>query len=562
MSYQPGGTEQQRAQAAATPVAPQESPFFPILGNLVDRLCDETDHPEIWPLLAEAAGHDDVADLRDLIVALEPGQQPLVRKVLNVLGGVLHALSVDRNRGITFLRELLAHAPHCALTAGALFFVERFGTDKSADLSGRFCEAPFVKFETLMDGTVAPCCSIWTQQRLGHLEGQSFQQIWNSPAARAMRESILDGSYRYCNKQRCTHINEDSLPLKAEVADPLCRSAIDEHRTHLTEPPRWLFLAHDVTCNLACPSCRGGIEAADEAQERRFEVIEKQVFQPMLQADGRVRISLSGQGDPWSSPHYRSILRYLADEPLDVEVEIHTNALLMNEMRWAQYQGLDRYRPLVNVSIDSCTPWVYEVVRRPGKWDKLHPNLQFIAAKRAKGDFREYRLNATVQLDNYHEMPALVQLGKDLQADSVLLYMMQNTGGHLSRHFARRNVGDPGHPLYHAFLETLRHPLLGDPTAHLYDVASLRTLAFETVLPSDALGANYSREALREAIRDAGADPARRVALCAAGRIRFPDDIELLQVEAASLREMGFEQQAGYRLAEAAALGGEAVAAA
>ncbi|WP_084253283.1 SPASM domain-containing protein [Sphingomonas pituitosa] len=562
MSYLPGGAEQQQEQAAATAIEPGESRFYPILSNLVDRLRDELDHPEVWPLLADACQHDDIVELRDLVEVLEPEQNRVVRKVLNVVGGVLHALSVDRNRGLTFLRELLAQSPHCALTAGAIFFVERFGTDKSADLSTRFCEFPFIKFETLMDGTVAPCCSIWTQQRLGHLEGQAFEQIWNSPSAQAMRESILDGSYRYCNKQRCTFINEDALPLKADVTDPMLRAAIDENRTHVAEAPRWLFLAHDVTCNLACPSCRGGIEVADEAQERRFEIIEQKVFQPMLNAEGRTRISISGQGDPWSSPHYRSILRYLADNALDVELHIHSNALLMGEKRWEQYQGLDHYRPLVDVSIDACTPWVYDVVRRPGKWDKLLPNLEFIAAKRAVGEFCEFHLNATVQLDNYHEMPALIALAKRLQADTMRMYMMQNTGGHLAPTFTRKNVGDPAHPLYTAFLETLRHPVLGDPVAHLYDVASLRTLAFETMLPSDALGADYSREALREAIRDAGADPARRVALCAAGRVRFPVDIELLQVEAASLREMGFVEQAGYRLAEATALGGEAIAAA
>ncbi len=537
-----------------TAVDPAQSPFFPILSNLVDALADGLDHPEIWPLLANAAGHDDVAELRDLIALLEPEQDARVRKTMNLLGGMLHALSVDRHRGITFLREQMAHHPHCAQTAGAIFFLERFGTEKSADLSDRFCEAPFVKFETLMDGTVAPCCSIWTQQRLGHLEGQTFEQIWNSPEAQAMRESILDGSYRYCNKQRCTLINEDALPLRDEISDPALRSAIDENRTHLSEAPRWLFLAHDVTCNLACPSCRGGILAADEAQERRFEIIERQVFQPLLNAEGKVRISVSGQGDPWSSPHYRSILRYLADHELNVELNIHTNALLMSPMRWAQYAGIDRYRALVDVSIDSCTPWVYEVVRRPGKWDKLFPNLQFIADKRGKGEFREFHLNATVQLDNFHEMPALMQMAKTLGADSMRLYMMQNTGGHLSADFPRKNVGDPGHPLYRAFLETLRHPLLGDPIAHLYDVASWRTLAFETELPSDALGADYDREVLGEAIRDAGGDPGRRVALCAAGRIRFPRDAGLFRIEAASLEELGFADQAGYRLAEAAAL--------
>ncbi|MET0310220.1 MAG: SPASM domain-containing protein [Sphingomonas sp.] len=562
MSYLPGSAEQGFAADGVEAAAenPQANPFFPILSSLVDRLGDGLDHPELWPMLADAAQHDDVVNLRDLIEAMEPGQTGPVRKILNLLGGMLHALSVDRDRGLAFLAQMATQYAHCPQIAGAIFFIERQGTEKSSDLSNRFCEAPFVKFETLMDGTVAPCCSIWTQKRLGHLDGQTFEEIWNSPSSQEMRASILDGSYRYCNKQRCTLIMEDTLPTRDEVTDPQMRTVIEQGITHMATSPRWLFLAHDVTCNLACPSCRGGILAADEAQERRFDKIEKQVFQPLLNAEGEVLISVSGQGDPWSSPHYRSILRYMADHELNVQLNIHTNALLMSEGRWAQYAGLDRYRALVDVSIDACTPWVYEQVRRPGKWEKLYPNLQFIAAKRARDEFREYHLNATIQLDNYHEMPALVRLAQELGADSMRLYMMQNTGGHLAADYPRKNIGDAGHALHTAFLETLRDPVFADPIAHLYDVGTWRARAFDATLPSDALGAEYSREELAEAIRAASVEPATRVALCAAGRIRFPGDFELLGIEAQGLHELGFHQQARYRLAECAALGGEAIA--
>ena len=562
MSYVPAADDQGFTPDAGPALAdPAASRFFPVLSNLVDRLGDGLDHPEVWPLLADAARHDDVVELRDLVEVIAPGQSAPVRKILNLIGGLLHALSVDRERGFAFLAGMAAQHAHCPQIAGALFFLDRHGTDKSADLSTRFCEAPFVKFETLMDGTVAPCCSIWTQQRLGHLDGNTAEQIWNSPSAQAMRASILDGSYRYCHKQRCTLINDDALPLRDEVTDPAMREVIDGNITHMAQGPRWLFLAHDVTCNLACPSCRDGIQVADEAQELRFEKIERQVFQPLLNAEGEVRVSVSGQGDPWSSPHYRSILRYMSDHQLEgVALNIHTNALLMGEGRWAQYPGLERYRALVDVSIDACSPWVYETVRRPGKWDKLYPNLQFIAAKRARGEFREFHLNATIQLDNFHEMPALMRLAQSLGADSMRLYMIQNTGFHLAAHYARCNVGDPTHALHPAFLETLRDPILGAPIAHLYDVTHWRDRALAAELPSDSLGADYSRETLAEAIRAAGPNAIRRAALCAAGRIKFPEDASLLQIEAQALYELGFPQQARYRLNESVALGGEAIA--
>jgi len=228
----------------------------------------------------------------------------------------------------------------------------------------------------------------------------------------------------------------------------------------------------------------------------------------------------------------------------------------MTEARWKQYEGLAKYQPLVDVSIDSCTPWVYDVLRRPGKWDRLEPNLAFLGRERAAGTFREYHLNATIQLDNFHEMPALVDYAASIGADTMRLYMMQNTGSHISAWYASKNVGDSGHKLHLAFLETLRDPRLGLSTAHLYDVTAFRALALEMTLPTDALGADYTLATLVAAIQSAWQEGAydRAAALCAGGRIRFPMDTALLRTEAKVIEAMGFAQVASYRLREAEAI--------
>lgn len=531
--------------------------FLPIVQTIVDILADDVDHPEVWQALAKAAKHD-VADLRALLARLGPMQTGSARKAIDIIGGVVHALSVDREQGLASLHALLPAHPHCPQVAGAIFFIGRHGQPgPSADLTGRFCDAPFRKFETLMDGTVAPCCSIWTQQRLGHLDTQTAEEIWNSPDAQAMRASIHDGSYRYCNKLRCSFIIDDALPKAKAITDPAMRHVIDEEQIELDTGPSWMFLAHDVTCNLSCPSCRDRILAANAEQEARFDIIERDVLRPLLNGAGPVDLALSGQGDPWSSPHYRSILRYLADHDLDVALELHTNALLMNEGRWADYAGLEKYRALVNVSIDACTPWVFEVVRRPGNWAKLLPNLHFIAAKRAREEFRAFHINATIQLDNFHELGSLISFGATLGVDSVRLYMIQNTGGHLAEDYTRKNVADENHPLHLAFLETLRDPRLALPTAHLYDVANWRLRSLATMLPSDSLPTDWTREDLDSALREATGRPEIIVALCAAGRIGFPDDLDLPICEARALVALGFTAQARYRMKERLALGGD-----
>ena len=544
------------AEATATlqddPVA---ASFHRGLEQIAHALSDNLDHPEVWEVLKAVAEQDDVPALLRLIRDLRPHQYDLqLIKSLDVVAAVVVGLGIDRLTGLDMLTDLGAEYPLCPQMAGAHFFVSHaYDETRSPDLSDRFCDAPFIKFETLIDGTVAPCCAVWTQKRLGQLDTQTAEEIWNSASAQEMRESILDGSFRYCNKRQCTPIAEGTLPKRDEITDPRLRRIIDNNETRVETPPRWLFLSHDASCNLACPSCREGIVGADEAQQNRFSKIERTVLQPLLNGEEEVSISLSGQGDPWSSPHYRSILRYMADHDLNAKLSIHTNAMLMTEARWNQYSGLAKYRPVVNVSIDSCTPWVYEVLRRPGKWDRLEPNLAFLGRGRAEGIFGGFTINATVQLDNFHEIPALVDYARHIGADSVLLYMMQNTGDHIAPWFASKNVGNSAHPLHLAFLETLRDPRLGLPHANLYDVAALRRRAMETRLPTDALGPDYDRARLAVAIEAAQRDRAheRVAALCAGGRIRFPDEATLWRIDADAIERLGFPQVAGYRIRDA-----------
>ncbi|MEM7688070.1 MAG: SPASM domain-containing protein [Pseudomonadota bacterium] len=528
----------------------------------LQALSDGLDHPDLWNWLAAMGASDTGAFVMD---QLRSGWGAFGRadgRIRNLALCVLIAGSGNAALALEALRQLEAQSNVSTQIAGAQFFVSRLhDAHKSADLSTRFCEAPFTKFETLIDGTVAPCCSIWTDKRLGHLERQTADEIWNSADAQEMRASILDGSFRHCNKQRCTLIMEDTLPLRDEVEDPAMRAVIEEGKTQLDTAPSWLFLAHDITCNLACPSCRDGMIVSDEEQERRFEKIERQVFFPLLGSGDKITVSVSGQGDAWSSQHYRSILRYLADHDTNASLNIHTNALLMGPKRWAEYEGLAKYKPLVDVSIDACTPWVYEYVRRPGKWEKLTPNLEFLAQKRAKGTFSEFHLNATIQMDNFHEIPALIDYAEELGADSMRLYMMQNTGGHLSIDFPVKNIGDPAHPLHLAFLETLRDPRLERPITHMYDVANWHKTSHEAHLPSDDLPTDFTYDDLAEALVTLAGqdDPARIVALCAAGRIRFPGSIHLLRMEAMALRTLRYERAAGYRERMAEAVEAERV---
>ena len=77
--------------------------------------------------------------------------------------------------------------------------------NKEKDLSGRFCSKPFDYFEAqdLGDGKVFVCCPTWLNVVVGKLTTQSVSEAFNSKVNQEVRKSILDGTYKYCNKKLC-----------------------------------------------------------------------------------------------------------------------------------------------------------------------------------------------------------------------------------------------------------------------------------------------------------------------------------------------------------------------
>ncbi|MET0310219.1 MAG: hypothetical protein ABW023_16055 [Sphingomonas sp.] len=149
---------------------------------------------------------------------------------------------------------------------------------------------------------------------------------------------------------------------------------------------------------------------------------------------------------------------------------------------------------------------------------------------------------------NFHEMAAMVRFAEQRGADLIEF------------HLGDDDLSDLRNPLHLAFLETLRDPILDKPIVDLGDIAPWRERAIESELPSDALAADYGPAELTAAIRASQSQAEIRLALCAAGHVRFPEDLELFGREAQALYELGFRSEARARLAACVALGGEAIA--
>ena len=345
------------------------------------------------------------------------------------------------------------------------------------DLKDRFCSKPFETLTTVRHGDKLAAfvcdCGGWLPYPAGDIsDAKSVDTVWNSDAVREIRRSILDGDFHYCSRMLCPFIVTNSLPKKADVADPAMRSYIKRGTTALDQAPRLVQFSHDATCNLACPTCRTNIINHNGNGQDELARIRDRLLLPLLRrVSGAVIIT--GWGDPFVSKHYLSILQSLnrRDFPR-LEVQLLTNGLLFTPRLWNALPELHPLLTNMRVSVDAATPETYAVVRRPGRWTQLMPNLEFISQLRQSGQLRRFGICFVVQKLNFREMPDFVRLGRKLNADRVLFLKLWNLGAFEPAEMADADVASPTHSLYGEFLRILEDPVMSDPLVDMFNLIS------------------------------------------------------------------------------------------
>lgn len=349
---------------------------------------------------------------------------------------------------------------------------------ETGSLAGRFCSKPFDSLTTVDSGGKSLSylcqCGGWLPYSAGSvLDADDVDTVWNSPTARELRRSILDGDFSYCSRNLCPMILRGELPLQSEVTDPQMRRYIDGKTTALEEGPRNVQLSHDASCNLACPTCRKEIITAKSTENDRYAEARDRVILPML---SRVQgyVLITGWGDPFASRHYRSILERLNRKDFPgLYLGILTNGQLLDEKQWEAIRPAHEMIANLSVSVDAAREQTYEDVRRPGRWSRLIPNLEFLGRVRKSGELPSFRLNFVVQKKNFREMPEFVELGIRVGADSVKFMKYWNFGAQSREEFMEEDVASPSHPLNAEFREVLRHPLMSHPSVDSFNLKSL-----------------------------------------------------------------------------------------
>ncbi len=349
-----------------------------------------------------------------------------------------------------------------------------------AYLKTHVCLKPFQNLEATNRGHLHVCCPDWLPTPIGEMNSDLLQQ-WDGPAARRIRESVLDGSYKFCSRQHCSDIANRRLPHRDH---PKVKETLAGFSGANIPAPIRVQLSHDRSCNLSCPSCRKERIVADKAEQDRLDAIFERSALPLLRRAQIVYIT--GSGDPFASNHFRRVIKRLNRQDFGhLRFDLHTNGQLFDERAWRDLDLTGRVRN-VEISIDAAEPETYAIVRRGGTFQNLRKNLAFIAGLRRTGEIRSLRFSMVVQTRNFTEMPAFVRLGEEFAADYVYFQMIRNWGTFSDAEFKEEYIGDPAHPRNKEMIAILEAPEMSRPIARIGNILGYaRTLPTTQVPAAD-----------------------------------------------------------------------------
>jgi Iron-sulfur cluster-binding domain len=322
------------------------------------------------------------------------------------------------------------------------------------------CPLPFERFEIGPAGDVLVCCGHWLPTSIGNFLKDPPDGILNSPKAQKIRESMTDGSYKYCNHLDCGHMIQGTLPTADELARPATRKAVAEH-TYSISGVDYLTFGFDQTCNLSCPSCRTHriVEKASASIEKARAVEEKLVgLLPTVRF-----LHINPAGELFGSKPSRKLLELLDDELCpNLQLDIISNGTLFSEEEWNKFPCIHNKVRSVRISVDAARKETFEKLRRLAVYEPFVENMRFLARMRAAGTIPQLKFSFTYQLDNFREMAEFVEFCTTMNCDFAIFERLQNIVFSLDE-YRHRAVHYPDHPLHAEFLDVVSNPIFASP---------------------------------------------------------------------------------------------------
>lgn len=330
---------------------------------------------------------------------------------------------------------------------------------------GRACTIPWNTMGVNARGDVFICRSpSWVPKFVGNLlPTTDIFDILNSKIAQQIRQEILAGRYYYCNPKICDFFSDkhsstyQSQPVPNQQPLPF----VSTPELLVDQIPSNLIFDFDYTCNFRCPSCR--TELINHNKHHVIRPLNNAIVQQIKHeiidriADHQyVKIRWCG-GEPFISECYTELLDYISCSGKSrIQHIIQTNGSYLH----SKSDIVERLLPSVKelrISFDAATAETYHRIRTNGVWDNLLANVKWVEKLiREKNTSTTLSADFVVQIDNYQEIPAFMQLCKELKINNVYFQKMWNWGTWPQDEFNHKNIYNPEHPEYQNLVEIFK----------------------------------------------------------------------------------------------------------
>jgi hypothetical protein len=319
----------------------------------------------------------------------------------------------------------------------------------NVDLNNYVCNVPFNTLE-IHNNVCFVCCPSWLPEKI-ELSEHPLKDIWNSEPLIQIRKSVLDGSFKYCDKEMCPYLSK--LVKDGIATGPITlKSNLNSNQSIIikSNSPEYVVMNFDRTCNYKCPSCRVDLIVENSEGIKR---VQKTIDEIDEHFSKHIKtIYITGTGDPFVSVGFRNYLRNFNPKkyPNLEKIHLHTNASMWTKEMWDSMPNIHKYVKSCEISIDAGTKDTYEnKTRLGGNWDNLISNLKFISTipkLRVKTSF-------VIQDCNYMEMEIFYNLMVSIFDKKVDVYFgkITNWGTFSEGEFKLKQVWNEEHPEHKLF---------------------------------------------------------------------------------------------------------------
>jgi molybdenum cofactor biosynthesis enzyme MoaA len=292
------------------------------------------------------------------------------------------------------------------------------------------CNAPSWQLVVDWKGDCFVCgCEAWLPISPGKItDFEKLADIWTSPTATALQKDIDSGAFTNCAVDRCGVMHKNLFDTRYIVSINI-----------------------DESCNLACPSCRDHSIMITSGPEYERKLQQVQHTRKLLeQFNSPCHIVMSGNGDPLASAIMRPLIKEFRPGP-DQTIRLFTNGLLL-EKQLADSPILDHITEYF-ISIDAGSADVYHDVRRPGRWDVLMRNLEWLKLVRQRTG-ANVLLKFVLQSANHSDVQNFCKLCIDFGFNGIVNRL--EDWGTWPSFVSKDVIGNIDHPEHSTAMKNLR----------------------------------------------------------------------------------------------------------